>query len=89
MNVAGTSEIVKVCGRRPRRAPRRHHGAAIRKPSQKRSSTRRSAFDPGADMDALHFAAVDRASTIDVLAPCAFELQNKIGSENKAWCLET
>jgi hypothetical protein len=40
-------------------------------------------------MDALHFTAVDRASTIDVLAPCAFELQNKIGSEDKAWCLET
>ena len=25
----------------------------------------------------------------NVFAPCSFELQNKIGSEDKAWCLET
>jgi hypothetical protein len=32
------SRFVKVCVRRPRCAPRHHHGAAIRKPSQKRTS---------------------------------------------------
>lgn len=29
---------LEVCGRRPRRAPRHHHGAGIRKPSHERKS---------------------------------------------------